>query len=171
MSLERPVAPDPYSLLPATGSFPVSSSSFADGEAMDERHAQTGENVAPDLRWEGVPEGTRSFVVSCFDPDAPTPSGFWHWVLVGVPGDVRSLEPGEVPPGAFSVRNDAGTEGFVGAAPPPGDHPHRYLFAVTALDTDDLGLDASASPAVVHFTMLPHILARGVLTGTYQIPA
>lgn len=170
MSLERPVAPDPYELLPATGRMELTSSSFADGDDLPEEQALEGGNTAPELSWSGQPEGTKSYVVTCFDPDAPTPSGFWHWVAVGIPAEVTSLAAGgALPEGAFTVRNDYGSDGFGGAAPPPGDRPHRYMFAVHALDTDDLGLDASASCAAVNFTLLPHLLARGVLTGRYQI--
>ncbi len=169
MDLERPIAPDPYSLLPATASFTLTSPSFADGEPLPDAHAAAGGDTAPDLEWSGAPEGARSFLVTCFDPDAPTPSGFWHWVAVGVPADVTSLRGGELPQGAFTVRNDGGGDGYTGAAPPPGDRPHRYVFAVTALATADHGLDPSATPAAVHFTTLGHVLGRALLTGTYQV--
>lgn len=170
MNLDRPVAPDPYSLLPAVDSFTLSSPAFADGAPMPDAHAHAGGNTAPDLAWSGAPEGTGSFLVTCYDPDAPTPSGFWHWVAVGVPAGVSSLSAGELPAGAFTVRNDFGEQGFGGAAPPPGDRPHRYIFAVTALDVADPGLDESATPAAVHFMTLGHVLARATLTGTYQLP-
>ncbi|MVA75209.1 YbhB/YbcL family Raf kinase inhibitor-like protein [Auraticoccus sp. F435] len=171
MNLERPIPPDPYTLLPAVPSFTLTSPELADGGSLGEKHAFEGGNTAPSLEWSGAPEGTRSFLVTCYDPDAPTPSGFWHWVAVGVPADVTSLRDGELPEGAFTVRNDYGQPGFCGAAPPPGDRPHRYIFAVTALDTDDTGLDESATPAVVHFMTLQHVLGRALLTGTFQIPA
>ncbi|SDD51940.1 YbhB/YbcL family Raf kinase inhibitor-like protein [Auraticoccus monumenti] len=168
MSLERPVPPDPYSLLPKTARFTLTSPHVREGEPLDPAQAQDGGNTAPDLAWSDVPEGTESFLVTCYDPDAPTPSGFWHWVAVGVPGDVTSLRGGELPEGAFTVRNDSGADGYVGAAPPPGDRPHRYIFAVTALDTADTGLDPSATPAAVHFMTLGHVIGRALLTGTYQ---
>lgn len=170
MNLDRPVAPDPYELLPQVPGFELTSDDVTQGQPLADAQTQTGGNTAPQLSWSGAPEQTRSFVVSCFDPDAPTPSGYWHWVAVGVPAGTTDLPAGgKLPDGAFSVRNDGGETGFLGAAPPPGDHVHRYIFAVTALDTDDLGLDDSASPATVHFTMLPHVLARATLTGTYRI--
>jgi Raf kinase inhibitor-like YbhB/YbcL family protein len=111
--------------------------------------------------------------VTCYDPDAPTGSGFWHWVLVGLPAGTSELRrgagtPDNVPAGAFHVRNDYGTGEYGGAAPPAGDRPHRYIFAVHALDTDDIGIGASATPAYVGFNVTFHILARATLTATYR---
>jgi Raf kinase inhibitor-like YbhB/YbcL family protein len=176
--LERPVAPDPYTLLPPVPSFSLTSDDISDGERLADDHAHDsvgGMNVSPHLRWSGQPEGTRSFVVTCFDPDAPTTSGFWHWTLVGVPAGTTELArgaggPGDLPTGAFHVRNDYGTPAYGGAAPPPDDRPHRYIFAVHALDTDDLSVDASASPAYVGFNVTFHILARARLTAMYRVP-
>jgi Raf kinase inhibitor-like YbhB/YbcL family protein len=174
MSLDRALAPDPYSLLPRTASFVVSSPDIADGTAMDSTFADGsagGGNQSPALSWSGFPEATRGFVVTCFDPDAPTESGFWHWVVVGLPVEVTSLPRGasaNLPAGAFHVRNDLGTAGYNGAAPPEGDRAHRYYFAVHAVDTDDLGLSRDASPAVVSFTVGFHLLARAVLVATFQ---
>lgn len=177
MNLDRPVSPDPYSLLPAVPALTVSSTSFQQNARLPEAHVyngmgQTGGNVSPQLSWSDAPEGTRGYAVTCFDPDAPTPSGFWHWVLMGIPASVTSLETGAgtastAPQGAFHVANDFGQKEYDGAAPPAGDHPHRYMFAVHALDTDDLGLDDSATAAVSAFTMLFHTLARGVIWANY----
>lgn len=175
MNLERPVAPDPYELLPKVPGFSVESSELRDGAPIPEAHAYAGGNRSPQLTWRGAPAGTRSFVITCFDPDAPTPSGFWHWVVVDLPGRVTSLpggagKPGALPAGAFHCRNDYGTQDYGGPAPPRGDRPHRYYFAVHALDTDKLGVDDQTSPAAVSFTMLGHTLGRGLLVGTYQQP-
>jgi Raf kinase inhibitor-like YbhB/YbcL family protein len=172
MSLERPIAPNPYDYLPAVPSFTVTSTDVTDGQPLkDDQVAEHG-NTSPQLSWEGAPEGTKSYVVTCFDPDAPTPSGFWHWNLVDLPADVTSLDTGaaagDLPGKAFHVRNDAGEAGFTGAAPPQGDHPHRYFFVVHAVGEDTLGVDADASNAVVSFNLAFKTLGRAILHGTYQ---
>ena len=134
-----------------------------------------GEDRSPTLSWSGAPAETKSFVVTCFDPDAPTPSGFWHWVLVDLPASVTSLatdagkEGGSgVPKGAFHCRSDYGAKAYGGPAPPSGDRPHRYYFVVHALDVERLGVDDNTSPAAVSFTMLGHTLGRAILMATYQ---
>src|SRR3546814_461345 len=131
MSIERPVSPNPYDLLPATARFTVTSTDVTDGQPLKDDQVAAHGNTSPQLSWSVVPEGTRSFVVTCFDPDAPTPSGFWHWVLVDIPAEVTSLDTGaaagDLPGNAFHVRNDGGESGFMGAAPPEGDQVHRYF--------------------------------------------
>jgi Raf kinase inhibitor-like YbhB/YbcL family protein len=128
-----------------------------------------GGNLSPQLRWSGAPAGTESYVVTCFDPDAPTPSGFWHWVAVDLPASVTSLQRGAgLPEPAFAVRNDAGTVGYAGAAPPAGDRPHRYYFVVHAVDVETLGVPAEASCALVSFNLAFHTLARGVVVPVYS---
>ncbi len=176
MNLERPIAPDPYELLPKVPGLRVESTHIQDGAPIPDAHAYSTGNRSPQLSWHGAPAGTKSFVVTCFDPDAPTPSGFWHWVLVDLPATVTSLPAGAgnpggaLPAGAFHCRNDYGSLDYGGPAPPKGDRPHRYYFAVHALGTERLGVDEKASPAAVSFTMLRHTLARGILVGTYQRP-
>jgi Raf kinase inhibitor-like YbhB/YbcL family protein len=177
MNLDRPVSPDPYSLLPAVPALTVSSASFMHKSRLPEAHVyngmgHSGANISPQLSWSGAPAGTKSYAVTCFDPDAPTPSGFWHWILMGIPADLTSLKAGAgtsstAPSGTFHVSNDFGEKEYDGAAPPQGDQSHRYMFAVHALDTDDLGLDDSATAAVAAFTMLFHTLARGVIWASY----
>ncbi|MFT4188011.1 MAG: YbhB/YbcL family Raf kinase inhibitor-like protein [Aeromicrobium sp.] len=174
MSLERPVTPDPYPLLPAAASFTVTSEDVTDGAPVKDDQVYAHGNTSPQLSWSGAPEGTRSYVVTCFDPDAPIPSGFWHWVAVDIPADVASLATGAgasddtLPGGAFHVRNDFGTRDFGGAAPPEGDQVHRYFFVVHAVSEPTLGVDGDASPAVVGFNLAFKTLGRAIVTGTYQ---
>ena len=176
MSLDRPLAPDPYTLLPKVATFTVTSHDVRDGKAMPAAHASAGDNLSPHLSWEGAPEDTKSYVVTCFDPDAPTPSGFWHWVVVDLPHSVTTLPTGAgkeagsgLPAGAFHCRSDFGTHAYGGAAPPKGDRPHRYYFVVHAVDVEKLGVDENTSPAVVAFNLVFHTLGRAVLTPTYQL--
>ena len=175
MDLSRPYPPDPYSLLPKVPDFTLTSPDFSDGERLPVDFTVDGAGVSPALEWSGFPEGTRSFVVSCYDPDAPTPSGYWHWNLVDVPASVTSLARGAgagdgsaLPDGAYQVSSDGQEPGFEGAGPPPGDHEHRYIFAVHALDTAELGVGPDATNAQVAFTAVFHTLARAVLMGTYE---
>ncbi|MFC5289344.1 YbhB/YbcL family Raf kinase inhibitor-like protein [Actinokineospora guangxiensis] len=177
MSLDRPVAPDPYSLLPEVATFSVTSTDVADGELKALRHVHGsagGENVSPQLSWSGAPEGTRSYVVTCFDPDAPIPGGFWHWIAVNLPADTTELAAGAgasddtLPGGAFHVRNDMSSRDYAGAAPPQGDQDHRYYFVVHAVDVDKLDVDTDASAAVVSFNLAFHTLARAIVTPVYR---
>ena len=172
MSLERPVTPNPYDLLPEAAAFTVTSDDVTDGAPLKDDQVAALGNTSPQLSWSGAPEGTKSYVVTCFDPDAPTPSGFWHWALVDIPADVTSLDAGaasgSLPGGAFHVRNDGGEAGFMGAAPPEGDQVHRYFFVVHAVKDDTLGVDADASNAVVSFNLAFKTLGRAIIHGTYQ---
>ena len=174
MSLDRPVKPDPYDLLPAVPSFTVTSTDVTQGQPLGEAQVYDGGNTSPQLSWEPGPEGTKSYVVTCYDPDAPVVSGFWHWVAVDIPADVTSLDADAgasddtLPDGAFHVRNDFGTKSFGGAAPPPGDQVHRYYFVVHAVTEEKLGVDGDASPAVVGFNLAFKTAARAILVGTYQ---
>jgi Raf kinase inhibitor-like YbhB/YbcL family protein len=173
MSLDRPRAEDPYAKLPKLPSFSVTSTDVTHQEPLDDVHS-ADDNTSPQLAWSGYPDGTKSFVVSCFDPDAPTPSGFWHWMVVDIPVSVNELPRGagdgdeSLPDGAFHLSNDVGLAGYAGAAPPEGDHPHRYYFVVHAVGEEKLGVDSSATPTVASFNLAFKALGRAILVGTYQ---
>jgi Raf kinase inhibitor-like YbhB/YbcL family protein len=171
-------APLPYDFHPSVPSFTVTSEDVAEGEQMSNSQVynsfgMTGENISPQLSWSGFPAETKSFAVTCYDPDAPTGSGFWHWLVIDIPATVTSLPSGAgdasggLPAGAFHVRNDYGTKDFGGAAPPQGDPPHRYVFAVHAVDSEKLGIDSDVSPAVAGFNLRFHTIGRGLLIPVY----
>lgn len=177
MSLERAISPHPHDHLPAApAELSVTSEDFADGEPLPESAGFGFGNTSPQLSWSGAPEATRSFLLLCHDPDAPVIGGFDHWAVVGIPADVTSLDRGagtfglQIGDGiAVTLLNDYGTRDYGGCAPPEGDRLHRYIFTVWALDTDNTGLDASASVAKAQFSTLDNVLARGSITGTYQL--
>jgi hypothetical protein len=175
---EQARRPLPHDFHPPVPAFTVASDDLAPGGTLKDDQVFDGGNASPHLRWEGFPAGTKSFAVSCYDPDAPTGSGFWHWSVFDIPASVAELPAGAgsggfpgLPAGAVHVRNDYGTRDFGGAAPPPGDGPHRYVFTVYAVDTEKLGPDADSSPAAVGFNLRFHTLARAQLIGTFEVPA
>ena len=132
-----------------------------------------GKDVSPQLSWSGAPEGTKSFTVTMYDPDAPTASGFWHWAVFNIPASVTELASGAgdgsgLPEGAVTLKGDGGVKQFLGAAPPPGHGPHRYYFAVHALDVEKLDVPEDATPAFLGFNMFGHTLARAVITPVYE---
>jgi Raf kinase inhibitor-like YbhB/YbcL family protein len=171
--------PLPYDFLPPVPALSLTSDDISEGGRLRDAHladtmGMTGENLSPQLRWSGEPAETESFAVTCFDPDAPTGSGFWHWVVFDIPAPVHELPRGAgsrsvngLPEGAKHARNDAGITAYMGAAPPSGHGEHRYVFAVHALGIPTLGLDETASPAYVGFTLTFNTVARGLLTAVY----
>jgi Raf kinase inhibitor-like YbhB/YbcL family protein len=135
----------------------------------------TGSNVSPELQWSGAPDGTKSFAVTVYDPDAPTGSGWWHWVAFNLPADVRGLARGAgtpaaglMPDGSVQSRTDFNAPGYGGPCPPAGDQPHHYRFVVHALKIAKLPLAADAPAAMVGFYIHMNELGRAQLTGTWQ---
>jgi Raf kinase inhibitor-like YbhB/YbcL family protein len=130
----------------------------------------SGKNVSPALAWKGAPSGTRSFVLTVYDPDAPTGSGFWHWVVMNIPVSTMSLATGvsRTPkmPGV-EMRTDFGTTGYGGPCPPAGDKPHRYIFTVYALKVDKLDVDPQATAAMVGFMTHANSLGLATFTARY----
>ena len=132
------------------------------------------ESVSPQLAWSGLPEGTKSLAVTCFDPDAPTASGFWHWAAFNIPVEVSELPTNAGAAedlgidGVISLRNDSGERTYYGANPPAGHAPHRYLYAVHAVDVEKLDIDPDASPTVLGFNLHFHALGRAILWGWYE---
>ncbi|WP_049580918.1 YbhB/YbcL family Raf kinase inhibitor-like protein [Streptomyces sp. SBT349] len=170
--------PLPHDFHPPVASFTVVSDDVEDGGRLKDDQVFSAGNTSPHLRWAEAPEGTRSFAVTCYDPDAPTGSGFWHWVLFNIPATVTELPAGAgsgekegLPAGAVHARNDYGTRDFGGAAPPAGDGPHRYVFTVYAVDAEELGPDENATPAQVGFMLRFHAIGRAQLIGEYENPA
>ncbi len=167
----------PYDKLPKVPSFTVTSTDLKNGDRlaaaqMSGIFGAGGKDISPELSWKGFPKNTKSFVVTMYDADAPTGSGFWHWAVVDIPANVTSLPEGAgvensklLPAKAFQLRNDGGMPRFVGAAPPVGNGKHRYYIVVYAVDVESLGLPRDATPAYLGFTLFTHTLARAILVG------
>jgi len=173
-----PGAPNPYDFLPKLPGFNLSSTDLADGGTLAMPQVSGllgagGEDRSPQLAWSGFPPETKSFAVTCYDPDAPTGSGFWHWAVCNLPLTVTDLPAGAgdgpeaVPGGALVLANDRGMPRYIGAAPPPGHGLHRYIFAVHAVAIPALDV-TDATPAVLGSNLFRHAIARALLTGTYQ---
>ena len=166
---------------PAAGSgdFRLVSSELVAGGRLEQRHVLngfgcTGGNVSPALSWSGAPAGTKSFALTVYDPDAPTGSGWWHWVVVDIPPTTTALAAGagdasgaKAPKGALQIATDYGKPGFGGACPPAGDKPHRYVFTVYALKVDKLGVDPAATAAMTGFMLNANTLAKTGFTVYY----
>lgn len=153
------------------------SQSFNDGDKLPQRQVLNamgyqGDNLSPHLAWDDVPAGTKSFVVTCYDPDAPTGSGWWHWVVANLPAQTRELPEGAgsgngLPFGALQTRTDFGAGGYGGAAPPQGE-THRYIFTVHAIDVEQLEVNEDASAAMVGFNVHFHSLGSATITALFS---
>ena len=167
---------------PAQAAFKLSSPEIKANSTMDKKFEAnvfgcTGENKSPALKWSGAPKDTRSYAVTVYDPDAPTGSGWWHWVLVNVPANVTELKPdagnasgGNLPQGARQVRTDYGATAWGGACPPPGDKPHRYVFTVHALKVDKLDIPQDATAALAGFMINANSIGKASFTAKYGRP-
>src|SRR3954451_11540880 len=177
---DRPMPPSPYEFLPQLPTFTVTSSDVSDGEVLPMPHVSGvmgagGEDRSPHLSWSGFPEGTKSFAVTVYEPDAPTAGGLWHWADANIPDSVTERPSGagdkdkpDLPEGAIQLRNDGGFAGYVGAAPPSGHGTHRYFVVVHAVDTETLDVDSHTTPAVLGFNLFFHTLGRATLVTTYE---
>ena len=175
-----PQPPSPYDFLRQVPSFEVRSDDAADAQMLSMPQVSGifgagGEDRSPHLAWSGAPDGTQSYAVTCFDPDAPTGSGFWHWVVYDIEASCTELSSGAgdsegsgLPAGAKQLRNDAGLYGYLGSAPPAGHGPHRYMFAVHALSVESLPITTDVSPAICGFNMFGTTLARALITPVYE---
>lgn len=165
---------DPYHGIDGGLPLSITSQDFVDGgrlplDCTAEFVGAGGRDVSPQLAWSEVPHGTKSIYVHMFDPDAPTPAGWWHWSVLNLPPGTRSLSRDaarNLPSGAVTLRHDGGGLGYLGCAPPAGHGPHRYFFTVHALDTV-LDLDSSATATMAAFAAREHVLARGSIVGLW----
>jgi len=159
--------------------FEVSSPSFTADGRLTQAHVFAGfgcegGNQSPALVWTTPPEGTQSLAITAYDPDAPTGSGWWHWVVTNLPPQTTQLPANAgradgqgLPAGAVQGRTDFGTVGYGGACPPPGDAPHRYRFTVHALKVPRLDLPADASAALVGYMLHMNRIASTTVEARY----
>ncbi len=161
----------------------VKSESFSEGEMIGSQHVLSedygfgcsGDNLSPQLSWSGAPVNTKSYAVTCFDPDAPTGSGFWHWVVVNIPANVMSLPLGagdpasrKIPTPALQVRTDFGKPGYGGPCSPEGSNIHRYIFTVYSVDLESLPVTVDTSAALVGFYLNIHTIEKASLIGVFR---
>ena len=175
--------PDPYQFLPKVPSFTVVSTTVRNGHPLPVAQLSGifgvpgGKDISPELSWSGFPKQTKSFVVSMYDPEAPTGSGFWHWIVEDIPATTTSLPQGAgalnsttLPAGAIQLDGDAGTPRYIGGAPPAGSGIHDYYITITALNEPSTGLGATTSGALLGFEIDSHTIARATLICPTSIP-
>ena len=168
--------------LPDVPTFTLVSPDFSEGDTLPQWARSGiagagGEDRSPLLHWDGAPSGTRSFMLTVYDPDAPTGSGWWHWAVYNIPASVTSLpqDAGNpdaelMPSGSITLPNELRLERYLGAAPPPGHGEHRYFFTVSALDVERLEVPEGATPALLGFIARDHVIARAQLVGVSATP-
>lgn len=132
-----------------------------------------GKNISPELHWKNPPKGTKSFAITVYDPDAPTGSGWWHWLIVNIPADVSRIASNAssthtLPEGAVETMTDYGFSGFGGACPPNGDGVHTYIFTVYALNTEKLDVNAQSNSALVGYQINAHTIQKATIVSYYQ---
>lgn len=182
----RTIAFVAFSWLPvfaAAGDFRLNSEHLRHGERLAmaqvfDGFGCTGSNRSPVLRWSSAPAGTKSFAITMYDPDAPTGSGWWHWLVYNIPGGENviaegagALDGAALPQGAKMGRNDFGAYAYGGACPPPGSRAHRYLFSVHALKVEKIELPVDASAAMIGFMINSNSLATARIVATFRRPA
>ena len=161
---------------PKLPAFQLSSTDIAHASTIDPRFEYdgfgcAGENTSPELHWSGAPKGTKSYAVTVYDPDAPTGSGWWHWIVYDIPANASSLDSGagalngtDLPENAIQATSDYGVQAFGGMCPPPGDKPHRYIFTVHALNVEQLELPEDATSAAVRYVINANTIAKASFT-------
>lgn len=167
-----------YSTLSAQSTFTLSSNDLGGEATLNEEFngfGCAGKNQSPQLSWKNAPEGTKSFAVTMYDPDAPTGSGWWHWVVFDIPSNINELVSGAgnvslnlTPKGVIQSKTDYGSNGYGGPCPPEGHGLHQYIITVYALKTDKLGLDDNANAAVVGYYLWNNTLAKASIVFYYQ---
>lgn len=163
-----------------SSSFTVSSNDIAQGEYMSKAHefngfGCNGDDLSPHLKWSNAPEGTKSFAITVYDPDAPTGSGWWHWQIVNIPKNINEIKRGagsqatnSTPTGSIQISNDYGIKGFGGACPPQGHGVHHYKFTVHALSVEKLTLPENASGALAGYMINANTIESSTLEALYK---
>lgn len=132
----------------------------------------TGDNISPQISWSHPPKGTKGFAITVYDPDAPTGSGWWHWLVVNIPANASSLPAGvtakDLPKGAIETMNDYGVTSFGGACPPEGDKHHQYIFTIHALDVEKLDVSSKSDSALVGYMINAHTIEKSSLVSYYK---
>ena len=136
-----------------------------------------GRNISPAISWQNAPAGTKSFAITAYDPDAPTGSGWWHWIVYNIPADATGLDAGvgslhsaDLPDNAIQAMSDYGAEAWGGVCPPPGDKPHRYIFTVHALGVEQLDLPEDSTSAMIRYVINANTIAKASFTAQYSRP-
>ena len=168
-----------FEKLPKAEKFEVTSTNVKDGEPFKTAQLSAilgiegANDTSPQLSWFGAPKNTKSYAITIYDMDAPTGSGFWHWAVANIPANINEIEEGAgddmgsgLPTGSLQIPNDARAPRYIGAAPAQGSGIHRYLIVVHALDVEDIGIAADATPAFLGMHIAGHILGRAILTAT-----